>query len=85
MGASIIALGLSATVYPIHKRVSKFVSSAPLDQEYAGAKDAKSVLKEIGRALRHIHSESPRVPWFVMILSIIGLGLTLKYGPSLIL
>jgi len=85
VGASIIALGLSVTVYPIHKRVSKYVSSASLDQEYAGANDAKSVMKEIGRALRHINSDPPKVRWYVAIPSLIGLWLTLKYGPSLIL
>jgi hypothetical protein len=84
VGASIIALGLSVTVYPIHKRVSKYVSSASLDQEYAGANDAKSAMKEIGRALRHINSDPLKGRWYVAIPLMIGLWLTLKYGPSLI-
>ena len=71
IGASIIALCISAGFYPAHKRVSKYISVDAESSTSSIATNFKSAVSEVVRALRYFCKMSIRY-WYVFVpLSIV--------------
>lgn len=79
-GASIFALGIAASMYPIHKRLSKHVASPRRVEEESGAADAKSVVLEVARGLRQYCKVSFIDYWYITIPGLIALFFIFDFG-----
>jgi hypothetical protein len=67
VGASVIALGIATVVYPVHKRVSKYIAPGNDRHVVLGASDAKSVGREIVHALLNYFKLHFIRYWYVII------------------
>ena len=79
-GASIFALGIAASMYPIHKRLSKHVVSASRAEEESGAADAKSVVLEVARGIRQGWKVEFIDYWYITIPVIIAVIFIIYFG-----
>ena len=88
IGASFIAICIAITVYPIHKRASRYVSFSLESDANSVATDFKSAVLEVTRAFVFILKDAVR-DWYITIpvgiIVVIIVVLTIDHASDLLL